>query len=360
MPYRIVGNANQFLSKYLVMTGLGLAFSLGSASVFAQQGQPGDVTGTATVTIDQQDSQAQPPQNQAPPYQEPPYPALQNQGAMPPQTLTVPAGTVIRVRTNEWLSSDRNLPGDKFNAILDQPIVVNGWVVARRGQEETGLVSMAQKAGHGNNNSSQLGVQLSELTLVDGQQVPLQTQLVQSSAGSSNGRNAAIIGTTTGVGAVIGAAAGGGSGAAAGAVVGGAAGIIGAFSTHGRPTVIAPESVLTFRLQDPVTISTEKAQQAFQPVTQQDYDSRGSYGRPQPQRFAGTGASDPPPQGYQQAPPPPPPSYYGYPYAYYGYPYAYGYPYPYYYPYPFGLGFYGGYGFGYGRGFGGFRGGFRR
>jgi hypothetical protein len=259
--------------------------------------------------------------------------------AAPPQTLTLPAGTVIRVRTNEWLSSDRNLPGDGFSAVLDQPIVVEGWVVARRGQEESGRVSMAQKAGHGNNNSSQLGVQLSELTLVDGQQLPLQTQLIQTSAGSSNGRNAAIIGTTTGVGAVVGAAVGGGSGAAAGAIVGGAAGVIGAFSTHGRPTVIAPESVLSFRLQNPVTISTEKGQLAFQPVTQQDYDSRAPYNGPQSQRFAGSDAS-----GYQA----PPPAYYGYPYAY-GYPYPYGY----YYPYPFGFGFYGG-GFGYGRGFGGF------
>ena len=266
MSSKIAGKKNRLLTNTLVIIWLGMALCLGTTTAFAQQGQRGEVT----ATIDQQDSQAQAPPDQAPPSQ-----------VLPPQTLTLPAGTVIRVRTNEWLSSDRNLPGDGFSAVLDQPIVVDGWVVARRGQEETGRVSMAQKAGHGNNNSSQLGVQLSELTLVDGQQLPLQTQLIQTSAGSSNGRNAAIIGTTTGVGAAIGAAAGGGSGAAAGAIVGGAVGIIGAFSTHGRPTVIAPESVLSFRLQAPLTISTEKGQLAFQPVTQEDYDSRAPYSRPQ-------------------------------------------------------------------------------
>jgi hypothetical protein len=314
MSRTIASKKNRILSNPMVITGLGLALCFGTATAFAQQGRPGEIT----ATVDQQDSQAQAPPDQV----------------APPQTLTLPAGTVIRVRTNEWLSSDRNLPGDGFSAILDQPIVVDGWVVARRGQEETGRVSIAQKAGHGG-GASQLGVQLSELTLVDGQQLPLQTQLVQTSAGTSNGRNAAIIGTTTGVGAVVGAAAGGGSGAAAGAIVGGAAGIIGVMSTRGKPTVMPPESVLSFRLQAPLTISTEKGQLAFQPVTQEDYDSGAPYGRPQ--HLASPGAA-------------------GYPPPYYGYPYAYGYPYPYYYPYPFGFGFYGGGfgGFGYGRGFGGF------
>lgn len=329
------------VTNFFFISSLALVLCLGTATVFAQQGQPGQVT----ATMEQQGS-AQMPPDQAP----------QNQ-AVPPQTLTLPAGTVIRIRTNQWLSSDRNFPGDQFSAVLDQPIVADGWVVARRGQEETGRVSMAQKAGSRNNNASQLGVQLTDLALVNGQQVPIQTQLVQNSAGRSNGRNAAIVGSTAGVGAAIGAAVGGGSGAAAGAIVGGAAGIIGAFSTHGRPTVIPPESVISFRLQDPVTISTEQGQQAFQPVTQQDYDARAPYGPPQ--NVAGSNAP-----GDQAPPPPPPPAYYGYPYAYgypYPYPYAYAYPYyPYYYPYPFGLGFYGGFGYGgfYGRGFGYGRGGF--
>ncbi len=47
--------------------------------------------------------------------------------------------------------------------------------------------------------------------------------------------------------------------------------------------MIPPETVLSFRLQEPVTISTERSQFAFQPVTQEDYDSRPSSGRPQNQ-----------------------------------------------------------------------------
>jgi len=58
----------------------------------------------------------------------------------PPATLTIPAGTVITARINEYLSSDRNQVGDRVTATLQQPIVVNGWVVARRGQTLTGQV----------------------------------------------------------------------------------------------------------------------------------------------------------------------------------------------------------------------------
>src|ERR1019366_2895607 len=113
----------------------------------------------------QQDQQG-PQQQGPPPEQTMPEPPPQQQAV--PSSITLPAGTVIQVRTNEWISSDRNLPGDGFSATLDQPIVVDGWVVARRGQAETGRVSVAKKAGHGG-GASQLGVQLSELTLVDGQ-----------------------------------------------------------------------------------------------------------------------------------------------------------------------------------------------
>jgi hypothetical protein len=327
------GKKNWVLWKSLTIAGLGLAFCISALPASAQQNQPGDaqtsVASPDSQAVGQPDAPAQPQDAQPQAQQNPPAPGQPNQAVLP-QTLTLPAGTVIRVRIDEWLSTDRNVIGDSFSAVLDQPIVVDGWVVARRGQAETGRVSLVKK-GHGG-GASQLGVDLPDLTLVDGQQLPLQTQLFQTSGGTSHGQDAAIVGSTTGVGAVIGAIAGRGTGAAIGAGIGATAGIIGVMSTQGRPTVISPESVLSFRLQAPVTISTEKSQFAFQPVTQSDYDSRSPQSRPRMAR-----------------PGPPPPPYYPYPYAY---PYAYAYPYPYaYYPAPFfGFGYFGGYGR-----FGGFR-----
>src|SRR5437660_682238 len=95
----------------------------------------------------------------------------------PPAQLSVPAGAWITVRVNQPLSSDHNQPGDSFTATLVQPLVANGRVIARRGQTVAGRVAEAQKAGHVK-GTSRLGLQLTELSLVDGQQVPLRTQLI--------------------------------------------------------------------------------------------------------------------------------------------------------------------------------------
>jgi len=243
--------------------------------------------------------------------------AQSRQGAREtPETLMVPAGTILLVRINEFLSSDRNQIGDQFTAELEQPIVVNGWVVARRGQIVTGQVKAVQKAGRVK-GVSQLGVELTDLTVVDGRQLPILTELWRGSGGTSHGQDAGAIATTTGLGAAIGAVADWGRGAAIGAGAGAAAGIVGVLLTRGRPTILESETQLSFRLVDPVRVETGQAQQAFLPVTQEDYEG-GRFERRGPRRVAG---------GYP-----------AYPCGYYSPCYAY----PGYY-YPGYVGFYGGY-----------------
>lgn len=250
-------------------------------------------------------------------------PEAQASPAQPiPSTLTVPAGTVLLIRMNDYLSTDHNKIGDQFTATLENPLVVNGWVVARRGQVLVGKVKDVRKAGRVK-GTSELGVELTDLTVVDGHQVPILTELWKGSGGTSHGQDAATIGATTGLGALIGAAADWGTGAAIGAGAGAAAGIGAVLLTRGRPTILEPEEQLTFRLVDPVKIDTTQSQQAFLPVTQEDINGRSDHRRP---RLAA---------GY----PPYPPSPY-YPCGYYGQCYA----------YPGYWGFYGGYGVGfYGR-----------
>jgi hypothetical protein len=187
---------------------------------------------------------------------------------------------VLLIRTNDFLSSDHSHVGDPFTAVLDQPVVVGGWVVARRGQTVVGKVKAAQKAGR-IKGTSQLGLELTDLTVVDGTQAPILTELWRGSGGTSHGQDAATVAGATGFGALIGAAADWGRGAAIGAGIGAAAGIGAVLLTRGRPTELTPETPLSFRLVDPVTIDTTKSQQAFLPVTQQDFDGgRGEHRRP--------------------------------------------------------------------------------
>lgn len=186
---------------------------------------------------------------------------------------------MIAVRLNQGLSTDHNKSGDAFAATLEQPVVVNGWVVARRGQTIEGRVLSSLKGGRVK-GTSKLEIALTRLTLVNGQQLPIQTQLAQASGGTTKGRDAGAIGTTTGVGAMVGAIAGEGEGAAIGAGIGAAVGVAGVLLTRGRPTVIPPEALLTFRLETSADISTAQAQAAFRPVTQRDYPQDALQRRP--------------------------------------------------------------------------------
>lgn len=189
-----------------------------------------------------------------------------------PSQLTLPAGTWISVRADETISSDRNLPGDVFSVTLAQPLVANGFVVARRGQIMSGRVAEAVKAGRVK-GTSRLALELTDVTLADGQNMPVRTQLVKYSGGTSQGRDATAIATATGVGAAAGAAADGGFGAGVGAAAGAAASTIGVLLTRGRATEVDPESLLTFRTMEPLTISTDRSSLAFVPVRQEDYAS---------------------------------------------------------------------------------------
>jgi hypothetical protein len=191
-----------------------------------------------------------------------------------PASLTLAAGTWVKVRIDQVIASDRNQVGDGFTATLEEPLIASGLVVARRGQTIAGRVAEADKGGRVK-GTSHLGLELNELGLADGQQVPIHTRLVEYSAGTSNGRDATAVVAGAGVGAVIGAAAeGGGFGAGVGALAGAAAATVGVLATRGRATVVYPEALLTFRLEQPLTIFTSNSAQAFRSVAPADYPQR--------------------------------------------------------------------------------------
>jgi hypothetical protein len=244
---------------------------------------------------------------------------------LPPQ-LTIKPGTFVMVRVDQMLSSNRNQPGDVFSATLMQPMVVDGVVVAQRGQTVMGRVAEAQKskAGH----DSRLGLELTGLTLVDGTQATVRSQLVARRGPTTpGGQEVGTVATTTAVGASVGAVADWGRGAAIGAGAGAAAGIIGVLLTHNHPSVVYPETALTFRIETPVAINTMRAPQAFRYVDPNDYQ-RPAEARTMPVRR---------PVPYYG------PGYYPY-YPYYSYPY-----WGPYYGYGLGVGIGFGRGWGYGR-----------
>jgi hypothetical protein len=173
-----------------------------------------------------------------------------------PHRVTIPAGTLLSVRLAEALSTDRQNVGDAFSANLDQPLVVEGFVIGERGARVEGRVLEAEKAGRLRGTAT-LAIHLVKLHTSDGQEMPILTQKFVKEGETSRREDATKVGAGAAIGAAIGAIAGGGKGAAIGAAVGGAAGGGTVAATRGKPAVLPSETRISFRLQEAVTL-TEK------------------------------------------------------------------------------------------------------
>ena len=173
-----------------------------------------------------------------------------------PHVITLPAGTTLSVRLGQSLSSDSNNEGDTFQATLDAPIVSDGFVIAERRSRVIGRVVQANRAGRVKGLAN-VTLAVTEINTTDGQRVPVETDWYEKWGNSSVRGDAAKVAGAAALGAIIGAIAGGGKGAAIGAGAGGAAGTGVALGTRGAAASVPSESLLTFRLARPITI-TEK------------------------------------------------------------------------------------------------------
>lgn len=184
-------------------------------------------------------------------------PVPQSQPSLPParepHRVTIPAGFLITVRLAQPVSSARNSPGDTFLATLDEPLVVDGFVIAEKGAKVEGEITEVDKGGRVKGRAS-ITLRLTRLHTSDGQVIAIHTDPFEKVAPSSTKRDAAKIAVGAAIGAAIGAIADGGKGAAIGAAAGGGAGTGAVMATRGEPASLPVESRLTFRLRSPVSI----------------------------------------------------------------------------------------------------------
>jgi len=171
--------------------------------------------------------------------------------------VTLPDGTEIVIRTSSRISTKTNQPGQSFVATLEQPLVEDDWVIARKGAEIEGIVTECDPGGRVQ-GVARLAVQLRKLSLADGRTLDIQTSVIRKQARTTKKKDAQKIGIGAGIGAAVGAIAGGGKGAAIGAAVGGGAGSGVVLASHGEPATIASETKLTFKLTDPVRIVEQR------------------------------------------------------------------------------------------------------
>jgi len=166
--------------------------------------------------------------------------------------LTIPAGTVLRVRLNQSIDTKHSRPGDTFTATLSSPVVHNGGTVIPAGATAYGRVAESKPSGRFKGRAV-LVLRLDSVA-VRGRRYAVQTALVSRVTTGHKKRNLALIGGGTGLGASIGAIAGGGMGALIGAGAGAGAGTIGEAFTGKKQVRIPVESLLAFRLNRSVAV----------------------------------------------------------------------------------------------------------
>jgi hypothetical protein len=250
-------------------------------------------------------SQAPPPANNNArvPYQPGYYPAPQQSYGMqapPPPSgpVTIPTGTLVRVRLSETLDTSHLKSGTFFQATVATDVYQGGVLAIPRGAVLQGQVVEAKNAGP-LGGSAQLELQLTGINL-EGKIFPIATDVWSNKGPNKAGYTAANTVGGAAVGALIGGIIGRGAGAAIGAGVGGAAGLGASSATNGPRLILPAESQVDFHLTAPATV---------QPVSMQEAQRLAAASTPQQPRLVVR-----PAPMYVPAP---------YPYPYYAYPYPY-------------------------------------
>lgn len=182
-------------------------------------------------------------------------------------TVTVQEGTALRVTLDSTLSTRSARPGDRFTAMVREPIYVNGKEAIPYGSRIDGRISQAERPGrvHG---VGKLDIAFERIQLPNG----YSETLVASTSGtettdktkvgkegtisgpSSRKRDAAEIAAGGGIGAGIGAIAGGGKGTAIGGGVGALVGLADSMRRRGKDLELPAGTTLVIRLDRPLNL----------------------------------------------------------------------------------------------------------
>jgi hypothetical protein len=198
-------------------------------------------------------SSARPPDASAPA----PAPAPAAAPAAPStRTVTIPAGTSVRIQMIDSVDSAKHKVGDTFLASLDAPITVGSQVVVPKGTDVYVKLTNAKTSGKFT-GQSELELELDHLKY-QGQNYNLASSTYEQVGGSRGKDTAKKTAIGAAVGTAIGAIAGGGKGAAIGAGIGAGSGAAAQIFMKGKQVQVPSETKIDFQLDQPVAITQKK------------------------------------------------------------------------------------------------------
>jgi hypothetical protein len=242
-------NGSLIKGKFLAGTETEISFQVGSTV------QKYNVVDIVSLKFDSEGAASAPaPQPQS---SLPDDPGMVAHVEMKPAYVTIPAGTRILVRTMDAIDSTYNVVGDRFQASLEEPLMLEGNVLVAGDALVYGRLTQSKESGTFTGRS-QLRLELTGI-VVNGKLVPVVTgeyEVTGKSRGASTAKR--TVGGAA-LGAIIGGVADGGQGAAVGAGIGAGAGAGSEIITGGDQVKVPSETLLDFTLQQDVSIPTRQS-----------------------------------------------------------------------------------------------------
>ena len=244
-------NGSLIKGKFLGGTETEISFQVGSTV------QKYSVADIVSLKFDSQGGASAPAPQPQPQKSLPDDPGTTAQVEVKPDYVTIPAGTLISVRTIDAIDSANNVVGDRFQASLYEPLTLEGNVVVAKDALVYGRLTQSKESGTFTGRS-QLRLELTGI-VVNGKMVSVVTgeyEVTGKSRGASTAKR--TIGGAA-LGAIIGGVADGGQGAAIGAGAGAGAGAASEIIIRGEQVKVPSETLLDFTLQQDVSIPTRQS-----------------------------------------------------------------------------------------------------
>lgn len=171
--------------------------------------------------------------------------------------VVVPASSVVGLKVETSLSSETARVEDRVEGRVTRDVTADGRLAIPAGTRVLGDVTLVERGGK-MKDKARLGVRFHTLVLADGTRVPFRTDAIMREGSSPGAESARKIGGAAIGGAILGAIMGGAKGAAIGGATGAGAGSAVVMAGDRNAATLPSGTVVTVRLNSPVTIDVEK------------------------------------------------------------------------------------------------------